>query len=57
MIYELVLCAGMFFGLCGQSARYDYPSFEQCEQARKSIPATAIGSGYAICKPKTKDTK
>lgn len=57
MIYELVLCASMFLGICGQSARYDYPSFEQCEQARKSIPAKAIGPGYAICKPKTKDTK
>jgi hypothetical protein len=52
MIYTLTACFGIFLGICGQIQRYDYPSFNQCEKARISLPVASIGNGYAICYPK-----
>lgn len=50
-MYTLTLCIGMFLSLCGQFRTYEYPSLEECERARASIPSKTIGDGYAICAP------
>jgi len=54
MIYTLTACFGMFLGMCGTIKTFDYPSREQCEQARQSFSAKSIGDGYTICAPKHK---
>jgi hypothetical protein len=53
----LTLCLGMFLAICGQVREFDYQTAEACEQARKAMPASVIGRGYAICAPKKESAK
>ena len=51
MTYTLTICFGMWMGLCGHIRTFEYPSLEDCDRARMTVPASAIGKGYAICAP------
>lgn len=55
MAYTLIICAGMFLGLCGHVRKVDYPSADECNKVRVTIPAGTIGKGYVICVPKESD--
>ena len=52
MIYTMTVCFGVFLSICGQVRQYDYPNLAECEKAKSSLSAKAIGDGYAICHPK-----
>lgn len=51
MIYTLVICYGVFLGICGQVLKYEYPSLEACERERAAIFAQPTKPYYAICRP------
>jgi len=54
-MYTLTLCIGMWLGTCGQHRAYDYPTLQECERARDAFPKNVLGSGYAVCVPKTQE--
>jgi hypothetical protein len=47
----LILCLGMWLGICGQIRHYDFPTVEACERER-AAQIKSVGSGYAVCVPK-----
>jgi hypothetical protein len=49
MIYTLTICFGMWMSLCGSVRTFEYPTLEDCDRARMTVPASAIGKGYAVC--------
>ncbi len=51
MTYVLTLCLGITWGMCTQIRYVDFPSKQDCEQARDGISKESIGKGYAICAP------
>lgn len=54
MIYTLKMCIGMFLGMCGSISNVDFPSKQECLEAREQVVnSQALGKGYAICIPKT----
>lgn len=53
-MYTLVLCVGMFLGMCGSSSTYKFNTKEECVEARNHLEKS-VGGGYAICVPANKD--
>ena len=51
MIYELVICAGLFLGLCGHVRYVDFPNKKDCLEAQQSMKGQ-LGDGYSFCRPK-----
>lgn len=55
MTYTLTLCLGMFLKICGSYKEYEYPTKQECLEARTQVSIKTIGDGYAVCAPTKKD--
>lgn len=57
MTYTLVICYGVFLGICGQIQTIDFPSYEACNTERAAVLAQPTKPYYALCRPKLPPVK
>jgi hypothetical protein len=50
-MHTLILCFGMYFGICGQVREYEYPTLEACNREREVQLRGPNPPYYAICRP------
>jgi len=51
MTYTLTLCLGMFLAICGSTQKFEFPTKQECEEARSKVNPKSIGDGFAVCAP------
>lgn len=55
MIWEMVLCLGMNWGVCGTTLISEYPSQQSCQEALDGIRFTSDApkrGAVAFCRPR-----
>jgi hypothetical protein len=53
-MWTLFICMGIQFGMCTEFVKMNYPSKQECVEARDDVSKTINKhtSGYAVCSPK-----